>query len=94
LQWDRFRLSLTLPKADLSSSDLCKQERVAARHAGVFAERTARADERHPVAEQHTRQRMTHERPAIRLMDEAVTAVAGVLDASVALADAMHVMAE
>ena len=67
---------------------------MAAGHAGVLAEVAARADERHPVSEQHARHRMTDERSAVGLMDEAVTAVAGVLDAAVALRHSMHVVSE
>ena len=37
---------------------------------------------------------MTDKRPPVRLMDEAVPAMAGVLDAAVALTHSMHVMSE
>jgi hypothetical protein len=67
---------------------------VAAGYAGVFAELAARTDEREPVAEQHARERMAHERSPIRLVDEAMAAVACVLDSPTALSHAMHAVAE
>jgi hypothetical protein len=59
--WDRFRRRLDPSEADLSGLELREQKRVAARDAGVLAERPTWADERHPVTQQHARERMTDE---------------------------------
>ena len=67
---------------------------MAAGHARVLAEVAARTDKRYPVPEQHAGHRVPDQRPAVGLMDKAMAAVTGVLDASSAFGHAMHMVSE